>query len=247
MSNKNKRLGEHFINKEGYEFIIVEYNNANNIIIEFQDKNKARIPSRYDRCKNTSNPYHTTVYNIGCKGLMSDGSKPITSINGKITKEYKVWSSMIQRCYDENFHENNPTYKDCTICERWLVFANFLEDVKYIEGYELWKNNDGYALDKDLKGNGSKIYSLETCCFISIGNNAKERNDRCGSPSNGNNVKIYGINIKTGEKTKNYNSIREASRDFGVAYQSIQSCLNKKANSCKGYRWFKTEKNNDEE
>lgn len=245
MSSKNKRLGEHFINSEGYEFIIVEYNNANNIIIEFQDKYKAKVPSRYGRCKNTSNPYHPSVYGTGCLGLMPDGSKPIISINGKTTKEYRVWSSMIQRCYDEKFHKNNPTYKDATVCERWLVFANFLEDITSIEGYELWKNNGGYCLDKDAKGNGSKLYSLDTCCFISVNDNVKERNNRCGSPSNGINEKIYGVNIKTGEKTKIYNSIREASRDFDVAYQSIQSCLNKKANSCKGYRWFKVEKDDN--
>lgn len=46
------------------------------------------------------------------------------------TPTYKSWTSMIQRCNNPN----NDRYKDwgergITVCERWLKFENFLEDM----------------------------------------------------------------------------------------------------------------------
>ena len=45
-----------------------------------------------------------------------------------------------------------------------------------IENYFLWLNNpnQGVSLDKDLKCKGNKVYSLETCCFLTRSDNAKE-------------------------------------------------------------------------
>ncbi len=46
------------------------------------------------------------------------------------TLTYKSWSSMMQRC----FNANNTNYKDyggrgIIVCERWLIYENFLEDM----------------------------------------------------------------------------------------------------------------------
>ena len=95
---------------------------------------------------------------------------------------YQLWKSMIQRCYDEKYHEKYPTYIGCTVCKRWLKLGNFVEDIKLIENYELWLSGFGekinpYQLDKDIKSNGTnKCYCLENCCFTTIEENCKQAN-----------------------------------------------------------------------
>ena len=68
--------------------------------------------------------------------------------------------SMLKRCYSENSLTTNPTYKGCSVCDEWLTFSNFR---RWMETQD-W---EGKALDKDLLVYQNKIYSPETCCFIS--------------------------------------------------------------------------------
>ena len=246
MANKNNRIGEKFTSNEGYEFIIIEYNNCEDLWIQFEDKYGAKVHTRYQNCKrgNIKNPYHPNSYNKGCLGLMSDGSKPITTdSNGRPIREYSTWHSMLNRCYSGNY----STYEGCEVCDRWLIYANFLEDIKFIKGYELWKNNPNQriCLDKDLLGNGSKLYSLDTCCFITIRENVGERNSRYGFTGGSQSIKVYGINMKTGERTKVFNSLHEVERETGANQSGISRCLNNKQKSAGGYTWYKVEENLD--
>ena len=55
------------------------------------------------------------------------------------------------------------SYRDTKICEEWLDFNNF----------KSWFIENSYAgkqfkleIDKDLFGNGDKLYSPETCCLL---------------------------------------------------------------------------------
>ena len=180
MGKKKDRIGETFVSNEGYSFVIVEYNRYDDLIVEFQDEYKARVLAYYCNCRSgqIKNPYHPSVFGIGCLGLMSDGSKPITCLDSEHTREYNLWHSLIQRCYDPKMQEKHPTYKGITVCDRWLVFANFLEDIESIEGYDKWVNDNTYDLDKDLLQqdvpNNEKVYSPDTCCFISSRENRQE-------------------------------------------------------------------------
>lgn len=87
---------------------------------------------------------------------------------------------MLQRCYSPEYQRRFPTYVGCEVCERWKVFANFLEDLPKIEGYQIWKDcpHQRIVLDKDIRGNGARLYSLETCCFIDNAENIREANNR---------------------------------------------------------------------
>lgn len=114
--------------------------------------------------------YKRTIYGVGYLGEYSGHHK----------REYNLWHSMLQRCYDEEHRDKYMAYTDCTVCERWHCFANFLEDLPKILGYKYWlaHPNEGVSLDKDVLNNSSKVYSLETCCFITKGENSIERNHR---------------------------------------------------------------------
>ena len=102
INKRSERLGEEKLNHQGCLMRIVEYNNANDITVEFQDKYHARINTIYANYKigNIANPYHPSILGIGIVG-----SKYKTSINKKHIKEYESWCSMLARCYDEKYKE----------------------------------------------------------------------------------------------------------------------------------------------
>ena len=73
---------------------------------------------------------------------------------------HTTWSNLVSRCYNEKLKLKYPTYQDCTICEEWLIFSNFKA---WMEAQD-WQGN---YLDKDLLVKGNKIYSPDTCLFVS--------------------------------------------------------------------------------
>ena len=75
-------------------------------------------------------------------------------------KYYSRWSEMLKRCYSKAYQDKKPTYKDANVCEDWLTFSKFKE---WMEEQD-W---EGKCLDKDLLVKGNKVYSPETCVFVS--------------------------------------------------------------------------------
>ena len=73
---------------------------------------------------------------------------------------YKTWKNMIGRCFSEKHKTHRPTYKDVTCCEEWLLFSNFK---RWMEQQD-W---EGKHLDKDIIFPDNKVYSPETCAFVS--------------------------------------------------------------------------------
>ena len=72
---------------------------------------------------------------------------------------YFTWKSMLQRCYDPKFQKKYPTYKGCVVAEDWHTFSNFK---RWMEKQE-WEGNQ---LDKDLLLPGNRLYSPDTCIFV---------------------------------------------------------------------------------
>ena len=73
---------------------------------------------------------------------------------------YYTWKGMLERCFSEGFKAKNPTYKDVTCCGEWLVFSKFKS---WMEQQD-W---EGKELDKDILISDNKLYSPETCAFVS--------------------------------------------------------------------------------
>lgn len=43
---------------------------------------------------------------------------------------YRSWTSMLERCRNKNRHNSHRyTGRDITVCDRWLSFENFLQDM----------------------------------------------------------------------------------------------------------------------
>lgn len=162
-SKMNERLGEERLNNQGYLMKIVKYNDANNITVEFQDEYCAKVHTIYSNFVrgNVKNPYHPSVCGIGLIG-----DKYPSKINGKHTKEYKAWRSMIMRSQNKEYKKNHPTYEDVTVCEEWLLFTNFYEWIHSQSNFSKWANGEQWNIDKDIIKKGNKVYSPNTCFLI---------------------------------------------------------------------------------
>lgn len=84
------------------------------------------------------------------------------TIDGKLKKckIYQTWQDMFNRCYSPTYLSRFPTYMGCSVEKGWHSFMCF-------RGWMLNQNYEGKQLDKDLLIPGNKVYSEDTCCFIS--------------------------------------------------------------------------------
>lgn len=72
---------------------------------------------------------------------------------------YRIWKSILGRCYSKHCQTKNPTYKGCSVCPEWLKYSNF----------KTWFDNNyiaGYDIDKDILYRGNKEYSPLKCRFV---------------------------------------------------------------------------------
>ena len=155
-----ERINQEKISCQGYIMRIIEYNSYNNIVIEFQDEYKAKIKTRYDHfCDGTIlNPYHQSLYNVGRMGV---------NFSKKHKLEYKIWSAMMCRCFNDGYKNSNHTYKDVTCCDEWKIFENFYNWLHNQENFRILKVQKlRFALDKDILIKGNKIYSPDSCCLV---------------------------------------------------------------------------------
>ena len=184
----NERIGIEFTTNDGYQVIVIDYLEANQVQIMFLDEHKFKMWTTWSNLKkgNIKNPFHKSIFEVGYLGADENGKTPITRNNGKNTREYDCWYKMVARCYSEKYHEKQPTYQNCTVCDRWLCYAYFLEDLPKIKNYELWKDNpkQRIALNKDKYYaelgiiTDCKEYSLLTTRFIPQSENTKEVHER---------------------------------------------------------------------
>lgn len=88
---------------------------------------------------------------------------------------HKLWSNMLDRCYNPD-SEAYTWYgaKGVRVCDRWLCFQHFQNDVRKLEGYSLrLEYPDEYTLDKDtLSGT---LYSPRTCLWASKQTQSRNR------------------------------------------------------------------------
>ena len=172
MAKKTDRIGETGVSNEGSLMKIVEYNNCDDIIVEFQDKYKYRVHTQYNHFKKgmCKNPFFPSVYGHGYLGVDKNGNVPKTQEfkNGKWinTWEYIKWRAMLQRSFDNKYKEKHLTYKDVICCKRWLCFAHFLEDLEKLKQEYNWDKDEKLNLDKDILNKNNKEYNLENCVLV---------------------------------------------------------------------------------
>jgi uncharacterized CHY-type Zn-finger protein len=101
--------------------------------------------------------YNDVGYSV-YKSRMVDGKQ----INIWVCPYYQKWVKVLERCYSLEFHKRNPRYVGCYVCDDWLTFSNFIRWVDS-QPNKNWINCEP---DKDLLIVGNKIYSEDTCVFV---------------------------------------------------------------------------------
>lgn len=108
------------------------------------------------------------VYGVGINDsdYVVRKSETIGYVSGKLKRKqvwvchyYKTWKNMLDRCYSAKYQEKQSTYRGCTVSDDWIVFSKFKA---WMEKQEF----EGKQLDKDLLVEGNKIYSENTCVFV---------------------------------------------------------------------------------
>lgn len=108
------------------------------------------------------------VHGVGINdaGYVTQKMETVGYINGKQKKKlvwicpyYRSWKNMLERCYSEKYQDRYPTYEGCIVSKEWLTFSNF-------RNWMMTQDFHGKQLDKDLLIEGNKIYSAETCVFV---------------------------------------------------------------------------------
>jgi len=129
-------LNKEFTTNQGYKIVIVEYKNNRNCTIRFLHNNFTKNTTyQHILSGSIKNPYHKSIFNVGYLGVGRYKSKK----NGKITKYYNVWKSMLERCYNIKIQNKYPTYKGTIVCEEWHNFQVFVQwfEENYIDGFHL--------------------------------------------------------------------------------------------------------------
>lgn len=132
-----------------------------------------KTSTRYDTVETGQvyDPFYPNIHGVGYIGAPI-GSDIDLSMRSR-------WSGMLDRCY-------NPQCKyyyryggaGITVCERWLCYVNYVEDVKLLPGYQDMIDNPHikYHLDKDILQQGvptnQKVYSPETCMWVPAAENS---------------------------------------------------------------------------
>lgn len=108
------------------------------------------------------------VYGAGTNdaSYVTEKKETVGYVNGNrrqksawICPYYKTWRGMLERCYSAKGQDKRPTYKGCSVSEDWLTFSNF-------KAWMEKQDFEGKHLDKDLLFEGNKVYSADTCVFV---------------------------------------------------------------------------------
>ena len=140
------------------DFKILTCNGARNVEIQFLKTGyKTTVYLGSIRNGKVKDRYAPSVYDIGIIG-----DKYPSRVNGRNTKEYVLWTNMLQRCYSDFYKKKYPTYESCEVSDNFKSYEYFYDWCHNQIGFGV----KGWQLDKDLLIKGNKVYSESTCVFI---------------------------------------------------------------------------------
>jgi hypothetical protein len=150
---------------------VISYNGYKEVTVKFLNTGNVRV-ARADHVRDgkvldTETPPAVYVHGYGIndsEDLVHWTLEPREYLPSGVSKRgqcrfYVRWENMLERCYCPKYHKLFPTYKDCYVCDDWLLFSNFKSWMKE----QVW---DNCHLDKDILVKGNKVYSPHTCVFV---------------------------------------------------------------------------------
>ena len=146
-----KYINETRTNHHGHQYTVTDYNSST---------------KRYT----VHFPHNNVTKDVSIQSIQGNcvSEKPLVKKATKTLEQrmYSLYQSMRSRL------KNIESYKDVKLDPQWATFEGFRETLHLVEGFDLWKENDGYAIDKDIKG--MNTYSPEACVFITRSMNSSQ-------------------------------------------------------------------------
>ena len=211
-------IGKIFKNNEGLEFKVNKFLHKEKTSyyfeVQFIESGSIRKAIKWNIINGAvRDNYHRNIFGIACKGNVSS----IEPLFNKLA--FKRWYAMLERCY----YEKAIGYKaygarGVTVNSRWLVFENYLEDIRKIDGFdeELYLKGE-IQLDKDILYEGNKEYSFDKCIFV----------DKFTNKSNKPTEMRKFIAISPSGKEYEFSNQTECARQFNLTPRTIGKVLNK--------------------
>lgn len=199
------------------DFVVLSYINSKKVKVRFVDTGYQLVTTSNSIRKGwVKDKMLPSVFGVGYVG---DGEyRPVT---GKIhSPSYRRWICMLRRCYsNSNSRHVADAYKNVSVCDEWHNYQNFAKwfDENYI---------DGFDLDKDILSVGSKIYSPETCLFVSSEENSLEVNGK----------RFTQYCISNGDQRILFRNISKVAKEIGVCSGALCRLVNGKRKTCGGWR-----------
>lgn len=169
MTNQTSKIeiGNTYPTKSNGDFVVLRKLHSNYYLIEFVDTGyQKEIRADGIRDGVAKDWLRPSRFGVGYLGV---GTYATFDSKGKALQCAVLWKSMLERCYCPKFQKKSPTYKGCTVVSDWHNYQIFAK--WFYENYP--KDGEVYQLDKDYKVKGNKLYSPDTCTFISKWDNIK--------------------------------------------------------------------------
>ena len=180
--NKPSIIGKTFESKTSGKFIVIRetYRTKHNIKYEICFYKTNYITEAWETSINigeVKDPTYPVIAGIGYLGInykkyKKDDKELFESL-------YNRWSPMLHRCYNNKSKKYNWYGKlGIKVDKRWHDFSKYFIDVQKLPGYDREKVLSGeLQLDKDkfqiYKAPDNKVYSKDTCCWLSAKENTK--------------------------------------------------------------------------
>lgn len=241
ISNNSKKYinGSTWINNDGCKYEIIGHTDRIKngtasarpyYLCKFEDGTIVEASYNHIYDGQIKNPNYPSVCGVGCFGV----GKWKATINYKKTKEYQLWCRLLNCCYNtECKYYKDYGGKGVTVSNEWLNYQQFCNDIQYLPGYDEWNTTDlEYVLDKDIlcdkKGIYPKIYSKETCIFITY-----KKNSEISS--------VTGKQFLATRVEDNYNeefdNILNFVKKYNLVYSSVRNCIYGKSKLHRGWKF----------
>lgn len=143
-------------------------------------------------------------YAINCKTKHG-----MSKVGGKVTPTFATWNAMIGRVKDDR-PQAAKYYKDkgIGVCERWLWYPNFLED--------MGEKPDGKTLDRI---DGDKGYCKENCRWANDWQQGQHRSNAKIDPE-----MFSELILRRGQGW----SMKELAEEYGVPHSTMRGVFNRR-------------------
>lgn len=189
-------VGDLLTNNEGFKYKVVDYQNAQNVTIQWQDCGTLQVFMSGAVAKGRIKYLNKkSVFGVGYIGFgrFVPGERRMSESEERVPKViHRHWRHVLERTVAGH---DKSRYEDCEVVDSWHCFQNFAEwAVVQKNAFAAEGNGRLYHLDKDMVKDGNRIYCPEYCVFLPSEVNCFHTKKEVG------NTGFIGVNEIRGEK-----------------------------------------------